>query len=237
MKQLRRRDAVQVAYHWINFLAIVSLGYSGLAIYFGASGTADYFVWHLWAAWVLVAALAIHVWHTTITLKRFGRMWVTRDDLQSGLARLRNILQRQPQVDEKHRHYKLEQIAYHWVMAGTVFGLVITGLMLWKPARVLVGPFWLPWGWDAIFAARLLHDIFTIVLLVLIAAHVYFAICVPQNWYLLKSIFNGKVQLSRYAEHHRISPRLESELEEVKPSTEASSPSMPAGEGLRSTQT
>lgn len=235
MKQLRRRDAVQVAYHWINFLAIVSLGYSGLAIYFGAAGTADLFAWHLWAAWVLLAALVVHIWHTTVTLKRFGRMWITRDDLRGSLARLRNLRQAEAHVDTKHGHYKVEQIAYHWVLAGTVFGLVITGLILWKPARMLVGPFWLPWGWDAIFAARILHDVFTFALLALIVAHIYFAVGVPKNWYVLRSIFNGRVKLSAYAEHHRISPRLESELEEVE-AREDSAPRAPAGKDLRPSQ-
>lgn len=207
--EIRRRDAAQIAYHWVNFLAIATLTGSGLAIFFGAGDTAGLFAWHLWAAWLLVAAL---VWHSTVSLKYLERMWVSRDELKQWIGRLRNA--RDVKADgAKDGHYKVEQIVFHWVVGLDVVGLIVTGLILWKPSRMLVAPFWTPWGWDAVFTARLLHDFFTFVLVALVLAHVYFALLVPKNWPLLKSMFTGRVRLSEYAKDHRISPRLQGHLE------------------------
>lgn len=208
--QLQRRDAIQVAYHWVNFVAIVLLTGTGLAIFFGAEGTAGFFAWHLWAAWLLIAALIVHVWYSTVTGGRFDRMWISRADVKESIARLRRSGDAK---DSKHGHYKIEQIIFHWFIAVDVIGLIVTGLILWKPSRMLVAPFWLPWGWDAIYTARLLHDFFTFVLVAAVLAHIYFALCVPKNLHLLKSMFTGRVPLDEYAKEHRLSPRLQEHLE------------------------
>jgi cytochrome b subunit of formate dehydrogenase len=205
---LQRREPAQIAYHWINFASILVLASTGLAIYFGAGSTASLFGWHLWAAWILIAALIFHVWYSTLAWKRFDRMWLSRAELRQAARRLTN-----PGTAVKHRHYKVEQILFHWFIALDVIGLILTGLILWKPGRMLVGPFWLPWGWDAIYAARLLHDLFTLMLVGAVMAHVYFALCVPKNWLLLKSMFTGTVPLDEYAKEHRLSPSVEARVE------------------------
>jgi thiosulfate reductase cytochrome b subunit len=204
--QLQRRDRIQIAYHWANFAAIALLVSTGLAIFFGADGTASLFAWHLWAAWLLIAALVVHVWYSTITWRRFDRMWISRADLKESMARLRRS---GGATHFKHGHYKVEQILFHWFIAADVIGLIVTGLILWKPSRMLVAPFWLPWGWDAIYASRVLHDLFTFVLVATVLAHIYFALCVPKNLHLLKSMFTGRVALDEYAKEHRLSPRLQ----------------------------
>lgn len=211
--QLRRRDLVQVAYHWMNAAAIAALLITGLAIYFAWPGTDFYFTGHLWGAWIFVVALIAHVWYDTITLKNFGRMWVTRRELSEGLSRLTRFRSRSS-VEEspKHGHYKLEQIAFHWILVAVVSVVAITGFILWKPARIFLAPFWMPFGWDAVFVARVLHQLFTFILIAMIIAHIYFAVLVPKNWPYLRSIFTGRVLLSWYASHHRISPRLQSYL-------------------------
>lgn len=221
--QIKRRDALQIAYHWVNFASIASLTLTGLAIYFGYTGTALYFTWHLWAAWVLLGALVVHVWYDTVTRNNFDRMWATSQDLRDAMKRLPAQGARAGQTP-KHGHYKVEQIAFHWIIAAVVFGLVITGLILWKPGRMFAAPFWMPWGWDGVFIARIVHQALTFVVVVLVLAHVYFAVCVPKNWYLLKSIFSGRVRLPAYSEHHRISSRLESHLEPRKRSKDRGAP-------------
>jgi thiosulfate reductase cytochrome b subunit len=145
-------------------------------------------------------------------------MWVTRQELADAIDRLRGARRKGAEPASKHGHYKVEQIVYHWVLALDVLGLVITGLILWQPGRMFVAPLWMPWGWDAIFFARVLHQVFTLGLLVLVLAHVYFALLVPKNRLYLKSIFTGRVNLAQYAEEHRISPRLESHLQSAEQS-------------------
>jgi thiosulfate reductase cytochrome b subunit len=212
-KYLQRRSASQIAYHWINFAAILVLTTTGLAIFLGYGKTASLFAWHLWAAWVLVAALIFHVWYSTVTWKRFDRMWVSRSDLRQAVARARPG----ESTVGKHGHYKVEQIVFHWFIAIVVLGLIITGLILWKPTRLWVGLFWLPWGWDAIYFARVLHDFFTFVLVAAVIAHIYFALCVPKNWTLLRSMFSGRVRLDEYSKEHRIPARLQPHTEATRP--------------------
>ena len=167
-------------------------------------------------------ALVAHVWHDTITLKNFGRMWVTRRELSEGFRRLTSFRNSAPiEESSKLSHYKLEQIAFHWILAAVVSVIVITGFILWKPARIFVAPFWMPFGWDAVFAARVLHQLFTFILIAMIIAHIYFAVLVPKNWPYLRSIFTGRVLLSWYASHHRISPRLQSWLKPSDASEES----------------
>jgi cytochrome b subunit of formate dehydrogenase len=219
--QFKRRDAAQIAYHWVNAAAIVSLTITGLAIYFGVPGTADYFFWHLWAAWVLLAALVFHIWYTTIRFKHFHRMWVTWDDLHNAMKRIPGFGGAGAGPAPKHGFYKVEQIAMHWVLTVLVLGLVITGFILWKPGRDFVGPFWMPWGWDAVFVARVLHQIFTFLLVALVVAHIYFAVLVPKEWPRLKSIFTGRVRLSWYLTQHKVSPQLESRAKAIEAARKA----------------
>ncbi len=220
--QVRRRDAAQIAYHWVNALSLIALLVSGLGIYFGWSNTAAYFAWHLWMAWIFIGALAFHIWYATIRVKHFHRMWTTRQDLRDALSRVRpgaSAVEERP----KHAFYKVEQIAFHWVLTALVLGLVVTGFVLWNPGRMFIGPFWMPWGWDAVFVARVLHDAFTFILLAFIIAHIYFAL-IPENWNVLKSIVTGRVRFSEYAKEHRVSPQVAARIEALQAGREQEVP-------------
>jgi Ni/Fe-hydrogenase 1 B-type cytochrome subunit len=230
--QVKRRDAAQIAYHWVNAAAIVALTVTGFAIYFGFPDTAGYFLWHLWAAWVLLGALVFHIWYATIRFKHFRRMWVTWDELRETMKRIPGFGGSGAEPAPKHGFYKIEQIAMHWVLTALVLGLVITGFILWKPARDFVGPFWMPWGWDAVFVARVLHQIFTFLLIALVVAHVYFAVLVPQEWPRLKSIFTGRVRLSWYRTQHKVSPQVESRAKAIE-AGEAKAMPMPGMTGVQ----
>ena len=214
--QFKRRDAAKILFHWVNFAAIASLIITGLLMFFGDPDTAGLFTWHLWAAWIFLAALAFHIWYDTIRFKHFHRMWVTAEDLGDAMKRMPGAGGAGGEPAPKHGFYKVEQIAYHWGLAAVVLGLVITGFILWEPSRIYVAAFWMPWGWDGIFVARVLHEIFTFLLVAMIVAHIYFAVAVPKNWYVLKSIFTGRVRLSTYVKHHRGSPEFESRVKDLE---------------------
>ena len=214
--QFQRRDAAKILFHWVNFAAIMSLIITGLLMFFGDPDTAGLFAWHLWAVWIFLAGLAFHIWYDTIRFKHFHRMWATLGDLRDAMKRMPGGGGAGAEPAPKHGFYKVEQIAYHWGLAAVVLGLVITGFILWEPARIYVAAFWMPWGWDGIFVARVLHEIFTFLLVAMIVAHVYFAVLVPKNWYLLKSIFDGRVRLSSYVKQHRGSPEFESRVKDLE---------------------
>ena len=219
--QFKRRSTAKIVYHWVNFAAIASLLVTGLLIFYGDPDTAGLFEWHLWGAWIFLGALAFHIWNDTIRFKHFHRMLFTGQDLSDAMAR---ILPGGGGGEQKHPFYKVEQIAYHWILAAVVLGLVITGFTLWEPARIYVGAIWMPWGWDGVFFARVVHQIFTFLLLAMILAHVYFAVAVPKNWYVLKSIFTGRMSLSSYVKQHQGSPEFESRVKDLEAGQEQSAP-------------
>ena len=231
--QFKRRDAAKILYHWVNFAAIAALITTGLLMFFGDPDTAGLFTWHLWAAWIFLAALAFHIWYDTIRFKHFHRMWATLGDLGDAMKRMPGAGGAGAEPAPKHGFYKVEQIVYHWILAAVVLGLVITGFILWNPSRIYVAAFWMPWGWDGIFVARVLHDIFTFLLVAMIVAHIYFAVAVPKNWYVLKSIFTGLVPLSSYVKQHRGSPEFESRVKDLEGGREQGTP-MTGAEGVRS---
>jgi thiosulfate reductase cytochrome b subunit len=231
--RIQRRDLVQVTYHWVNAAAIAALLVTGLAIYFAVPGTDFYFGWHLWSAWLFLAALIFHIWRDTLVLKNFRRMWISGSELRDAMSRLRIGRAAAESHSPLHSHYKVEQIAFHWVLTAVLLGIVITGFVIWKPGRIFVAPFWMPFGWDAVFVARVLHQFLTFVLIAMIIAHVYFAVLVPKNWPLLNSIFTGRVLLSWYASEHRISPRLRAWLKSSDATGETPGSDAPIPEGRK----
>ena len=50
----------------------------------------------------------------------------------------------------------------------------------------------------------------------MILSHIYIAVLVPKNWYVLKSIFTGRVRLSSYVKQHRGSPEFESRVKDLE---------------------
>ena len=223
--QLKRYDTTQIIYHWVTVISIAVLLISGLFIYFNYRGTAQYFTWHLWATWVFLLSTIIHIWHDTVTLKRFNNIWMSRQDWRDAIKRVQVLFGVSAGSAPKYRHYNPAQIAFHWIVTADLLGLVVTGFILWKPARLFVAPFWLPWGWDAVFVARVLHQLFTFGLLVLILGHVYFAVLVPKNWPLLKSIFVGRVRLASYAKEHEVPPLVASRAKPAEaPARDTSAP-------------
>ena len=74
------------------------------------------------------------------------------------------------------------------------------------------------------FFARVLHQVFTFVLIALVLAHVYFAVLVPKEWPRLKSIFTGRVLFSWYAKEHRVSPQLEAQAKAAAAGRDSSLP-------------
>ncbi len=199
--RIRRYTPIQVLYHWAIAVGLVVLTVTGLAISFSYPGTAWWFGWHLYAAWLFLLATVVHVWHDTVTLRSFDEMWMTRQTIRDIVARLRS-LDRGPD-GPKYGKYAPGQIVFHWLLVLDLLGITLTGFVLWQPSRAYVAPLWLPWGWAAIGYSRLVHQALTYGLVVLVVGHVYFALLVPKNWMFLRSILAGSVNEATYAVRHR----------------------------------
>jgi cytochrome b subunit of formate dehydrogenase len=107
-------------------------------------------------------------------------------------------------VYPKYNKYHPMQIGTHWMMAGSLFALIITGLIIWKPTRIIFPLGLLGLGWDFVFLCRTLHDFFASGLMALIIGHVYFAVVIKKNWTISATMLTGQVDHSYYAKFHEL---------------------------------
>ena len=100
--------------------------------------------------------------------------------------------------------YVLLQKLYHWAIAGLVFVLMGTGLLMW---RKIDTPFWRrdPYmldeeTWGYVYAA---HDFCAMSVLAIVAILIYFA-ARPDKWWQNRSMFTGDISRADYLARHDV---------------------------------
>jgi len=208
-KLVQRYTALQRAFHWVNAVCIGVLLVSGLAIYdpdlFGWMHVpaATWFAWHRWFAVTFLVAVGFHIVYDSFVLDEFAFMWFGKEEVERQKLIARNFLGLS-KAYPKYGKYHPSQITYHWLAAANLLALVLTGLILWKPARALFPLRLLGLGWDFVYACRTLHDFFTATLMALIIGHVYFGIGIKKNWIISKSMLTGTLPYEEYARYHEV---------------------------------
>lgn len=211
-KVVLRYTVPQRLFHWVNAVACILLLISGLAIYshspsWGSAYTATWFATHRWSAMVLLAGIPFHVVYDAFIRDSFGFMWFGEDvfNLLGQIAR--NFLGLSP-VYPKYGRYHPMQIGTHWMMAGSLIALIITGMIIWRPIRILfpLGPLGL--SWDFVFLCRTLHDFFAGAFMALLIGHVYFAVVIKKNWIISRTMLTGKIDYEYYTRYHEISQEI-----------------------------
>jgi cytochrome b subunit of formate dehydrogenase len=200
-KVVLRHSAPQRIYHWANAGATFVLLLTGLVGYSAdllpGWGSAIRFPVHAWFGVILMVGIPFHVVHDAFMENAFGFMWFGRDVFRTQKDIARNFLGLSLRYP-KHDKYHPMQISFHWVMAGTLTALIVTGLILWKPTRILFPLGLLGLGWDFVFYCRTLHDFFTSSLIALIIGHVYFAVALKQNRVISKTMLTGTIDYDEY---------------------------------------
>jgi formate dehydrogenase subunit gamma len=207
-KVVLRYTVPQRLFHWANAVTCIVLLISGLAIFSpglfpGSTTTAAWFALHRWFAVVLMLGIFFHVVYDAYIQDAWGFMWFGRDAAGQLGQIARNFLGLSP-VYPKYGKYHPMQMGSHWMMAGSVFALVVTGLILWRPARIVLPLDLLGLDWEFIFLCRILHGFLASALMALIIGHVYFAVVVKKNWIISKTMITGKIDYDYYVTFHEI---------------------------------
>lgn len=184
------------AFHWVMALSVIVLAASALLPILGIRF--DWVPIHWMTGLVLVAAILFHFVRVA-TVHGLTEMTPRSKDARQILADFRRTSGDPPPVK-----YDAYQKAYHWVAAVTVLALVVTGLLMLAKIDT---PFWrrdpsiLSDGqWGVVYV---IHGLSTLLILYLVAVHVYFAI-LPEHRTLLRSMLWDRKSLpNRNARHEQ----------------------------------
>lgn len=203
---IERHTLFQRIFHWSNTVAVITLAISGWMIYQPLSpvrAASVWFFWHRWAVVFLLVGLAFHSVYESFIVHRPNPMAVSLAQAERILAILKNFFgfsNFYPRLGKYHPG----QIFFHWLVAGNLFLLTLTGFVIWKPFRDLLPLSLLGLGWSFIFYNRLLHGFFSATLIASLFAHIYFALLIKKNWKEAKSMFTGRVPSHEYLRCHHL---------------------------------
>ncbi len=206
-EEMERHNLFQRIYHWSNAFAVFTLAVSGLMIYqpkqvpLIEGTTSGWFLGHKWGVALLLVGIAAHLLYEAFIAKGVNPMAVNRAELRRIIAILKNFfgLSKSYPLASK---YHFGQLFFHWLVAGNLFFLILTGMVLWKPFRELLPLSLFGLGWDFIYLNRILHGFFSATLLASLIGHIYFALFIKKNWPEAKSMITGRISSREYLESH-----------------------------------
>ncbi len=219
VEEIDRFSLAQRASHWVMAISIFAMMLSGFIIMNNqvtvkAVAGVSWLSIHIVSAIVLIGYVAFHLGHVAYK-GTWGKMWVGTKEAKDLITRFKNLI---GLTDEYPRQfeYPSAQKLLHWGVTGVTFGVILTGLVLWRRVEFLA------LFWDAtreftflgvefglgtadslglISWSFVLHDFFAIGMLGLVMGHIYFALR-PNEWAITKSMITGKVTVEEYAEKY-----------------------------------
>jgi cytochrome b subunit of formate dehydrogenase len=208
-EEMERHTLFQRIFHWSNAAAVITLALSGWMIYQPRQiptleqTTSEWFFWHRWGVALLLVGVVAHIINESFVAKGTNPMAVNRAETGRILAIFRNFfgLSKSYPLASK---YHTGQIFFHWIVAGNLFLLILTGMVLWKPFRDLLPLSLLGLGWNFIFSSRILHGFFSATLIASLIGHFYFALFIKKNWPEAKSMVTGRIPLQEYLTSHSL---------------------------------
>ena len=231
-------DLVERLFHWSLFIVLGLVVVSGIALFvpgsfnyvleaFGVAGTSATaqqanLAWHTDMLWLLLGLIVIHVVWDLAVDRGWSHQVIRKYDFADSATRVKSFLGVGPKVQPRHGKYDIFMKAFHWGLAGSLVILGVSGIYLWNPFGLLPA---LSPGFE--FTMRWIHDVFSFVLVGLIAMHIYFAI-EPVNWPVLRSMITGTISAEAY-NHDYDSGRWPLKKRQKAPvATPASAPAMKA---------
>ncbi len=155
-----------------------------------------------WIAGVLLACtLVYHLVHV-FWKQDFWSMWISGRDVREGRQGLQAALRRRGERRPRAGKYPVDQKMFHHAATVVTLGAVVTGALmmfrveqfLWSTNTYMFSD--AVWGWIYV-----IHGFCGIGLIVLVIAHVYFAVRPEKRW-MTWSMINGWIHRDRYLEHH-----------------------------------
>jgi formate dehydrogenase subunit gamma len=206
-EELQRHTLFQRIYHWANSVAIFTLVISGWLIYQprqipNLEGTpSKWFFWHRWGIALLLVGILAHIVREALVAKETNPVVFDRAMIKRTLSIFTNFFgffKEHPLAGKYHTG----QIFFHWAVAGNIFALILSGMVLWKPFRDFLPLSFLGLSWDFIYFSRVIHGFFSATLIASLIGHLYFALFIKKNWPESKSMFTGRMSLREYLESH-----------------------------------
>lgn len=198
-ERVERHSLSARVFHWLMSLAMFGLLITAFVPVMGLQ-----FAWvtlHWIAGLVLVAAIVWHVVHA-IGWQDFWSMWMGREDLEEGIANLRAAVSSKAPPPPRAGKYPSDHKLYHHAAAVVTLVAMVTGVLmmvridtpLWAQNPYLLSD--ATWGW-----VYVLHGLSGVALIVLVAAHVYFAVRPEKRW-ITWSMIRGWIDREHYLAHH-----------------------------------
>ena len=206
-EELQRHTLFQRIYHWANSIAIFTLVISGWLIYQprqipNLEGTpSKWFFWHRWGIALLLVGILAHIFREAFVAKEANPLVFDRAAVKRILSIFKDFFGFF-KIHPLPGKYHIGQIFFHWAVAGNIFALILTGMVLWKPFRDFLPLSLFGLGWDFIYFNRVIHGFFSATLIANLIGHLYFALFIKKNWPETKSMFTGRMSLRKYLESH-----------------------------------
>jgi len=206
-EEMERHALFQRIFHWANAIAVFILAGSGWMIYQPGKvpslegPPSEWFLWHRWGVALLLAGIAAHIVREALIAQEANPMVFNRAEVRRILSIFKNFFALSKEYPLAGK-YHTGQLIFHWAVAGNLFALILTGMVLWKPLRDLLPLSLFGLGWDFIYFARILHGFFSATLFASLIGHIYFALFIKKNWPEAKSMVTGRMSLREYLSSH-----------------------------------
>ena len=198
-ERVERHSASARAFHWTMAASMLVLLVTAFVPVMGLQ-----FPWvkvHWIAGVVLILTIVWHVVQAIGWQDFWSMMSIGARDVREGAAHLRHVLSKNAPAPPKAGKYPFDHRMYHHIIVVVSLAAVVTGLLMmvrvdtWFWAR---NPYLLAdstWG-----VVYVVHGFAGISLILLVAAHIYFAVR-PEKWWITWSMIRGWIDREHYLAH------------------------------------
>lgn len=194
--KIERHSLSARIFHWTMAIAMLALLVTAFVPVMGLKF--DWIKIHWMAGLLLIATIVYHVIHA-IGWQDFWSMF--RLGVAEGLAATRHILSAKAPAPPKAGKYPFDHRMYHHAIVVVSLGAMITGALMMVRIDT---PLWTrnPYLFDDRVWGIMyfVHGLSGVALIVLVAAHIYFAVRPEKRW-LLWSMVRGWIDREHYVEH------------------------------------
>ena len=195
-EKIERHSLGARAFHWLMAIAMLVLLVTAFVPVIGLQ-----FAWvelHWMAGVLLIATVVYHIIHA-IGWQDFFAMFQL--GISEGVATVKHVLSSSAPEPPKAGKYAFDHRMYHHAIVVTTLAAIITGVLMMVRIDT---PFWTrnPYLFsDSVWGVMyVVHGLSGVSLILLVAAHIYFAVRPEKRW-MLWSMVNGFIDREKYLEH------------------------------------
>lgn len=195
-ERVERHSLASRIFHWTMSVAMLVLLVTAFVPLMGLQ-----FAWvelHWMAGVLLIATVVYHVVHA-VGWQDFWSMFTL--DVEEGVAHLKHLMSSKAPSPPKAGKYPFDHRLYHHAIVVVSLAAIITGVLMMVRIDT---PFWTrnpyllsdaTWG-----VMYVVHGLSGVLLIVLVAAHIYFAVRPEKHW-LTWSMIRGWIDRDHYLAH------------------------------------